>query len=57
MREFDDLAKLSAQLALLNAVPEAQVVVIDSVSHNFPVEDPMVMVEVLQTFLDGLPPR
>ena len=38
---------------LLAAVPEAEVVVLDEVSHIFPIEDPEVLVEILDTYLGG----
>jgi pimeloyl-ACP methyl ester carboxylesterase len=35
------------------AVPGTQVVVLDSVTHNVPVEDPEVLIAVLEPFLES----
>lgn len=52
-REYDDVAKANAVRSLVGAVPGAEVIVLDDVSHNVPVERPSVIVTLLRDFLSG----
>jgi pimeloyl-ACP methyl ester carboxylesterase len=53
-RDYDDVSKRRAVDALVAAIPDARVVVLDDVSHGFVMEDPQAVVEVMGEFLDGL---
>lgn len=50
--EFDDVSKIEATDALKAAVPDAEVIVLDDVWHIFPLENPEVLVEILDGFLE-----
>ena len=49
--EHDDVSKATAVSALLAAVPDAEVVVLDDVSHSVPLERPELLVELIRAFL------
>ena len=42
---------------LLAAVPGAEAVVLDSVTHSLPIERPDLVVEILDDFLSSVPPE
>ena len=50
-RDYDDVSKRRAVEALVTAIPDARVVVLENVSHNFVMEDPDVVVGLLNEFL------
>lgn len=54
LRDYDDLSKSRAVQALVAAIPDARVVVVDEVSHNFVMDDPDVVVQLMNGFLDEL---
>jgi hypothetical protein len=49
--EWDDVWKGSAEARLLNTVPGAKAVLLDSVSHLVPIERPDLVIQVLDDFL------
>jgi pimeloyl-ACP methyl ester carboxylesterase len=54
IRDYDDVSKSRALAALVAAIPDARVVVLDEVSHSFVMDDPDVVVELMNGFLDDL---
>jgi 3-oxoadipate enol-lactonase len=50
-REYDDVSKTRGIESLLASVPNAEVVVLDSVSHNFLMDAPAVAARVMDDFL------
>jgi len=57
LRDYDDVSKSRAVAALVAAIPDARIVVLDEVTHNVPMEDPEVLVEVMNGFLGELERR
>lgn len=53
-REYDDVSKTRGIERLLASVPHAEVVVLDSVSHNFVMDAPAVAARVMDEFLRRL---
>jgi len=49
--EYDDVRNTRGLARLLAAVPDAEVVVLDDVSHNFVIESPEVVSRVVDDFL------
>lgn len=53
-RDYDDVSNSKGIEALRAAVPNADVVVLDDVSHNFMINAPDVVARVIRDFLDGV---
>jgi pimeloyl-ACP methyl ester carboxylesterase len=53
--EWDDVSKTRGLARRVASVPGAEVVVLDSVSHNFVIESPDVVAQVIVRYLDHLP--
>ncbi len=51
MREFDRASKQTAVNTFVAAVPHAQIVWLDEVSHNFPIEEPQVLIDQIRAFV------
>jgi pimeloyl-ACP methyl ester carboxylesterase len=54
VREYEDVSKNKGVEALLAAVPDAEVVALDNVNHNFVIENPDVVAKIIRDFLDRL---
>jgi len=50
--EYDDVANERGLERLVAAVPDAEIVVLDDVSHNFVILDPDVVARIINDFLD-----
>jgi len=50
--EYDDVSKATAVSALLAAVPDAEIVDLDDVTHSVPLERPELLAELIRGFLD-----
>jgi pimeloyl-ACP methyl ester carboxylesterase len=51
IRDYDDVSKSRAVDALVAAIPDARVVALDEVAHSFVMDDPDVVVELMDDFL------
>jgi pimeloyl-ACP methyl ester carboxylesterase len=54
-REYDMVSRKKGIEALLAAVPDAEVVTLDDVNHNFVIDNPDVVAGIINDFLDRLP--
>jgi len=57
VREYYDVSLDRGSEALRAAVPEAEVVVLDDLNHNYMIENPDVVAPVIRGFLDRVRPR
>jgi pimeloyl-ACP methyl ester carboxylesterase len=54
IREYDDVSRRHGIEALRTAVPDAQVVILDTVNHNFVIENPDVVAPIINDYLDRI---
>jgi len=53
-REYDWVSRQKGIEALLAAVPDAQIVVLDNVNHNYMIDNPDVVAPIIDDFLDRI---